>query len=80
MVIPLRSGLIIVNKQIFRIIMNSNELLTIAEVATALKTCKETVRRRIRTGAIQAVKEPGKNGRYLVYHIELQNYIKSFEV
>lgn len=58
----------------------TNELLTITDVAAALKTCKETVRRRIRTGAIPAIKEPGKNGRYLVYHTELQNYIKSFEV
>jgi len=50
------------------------------EVAEILKTCSETIRRRVRRGEIPAVKEPGRNGRYLNYEKDLINYLKSFEV
>ena len=58
-----------------------NDILTVPEVAKILKSCNETVRRRIRGGEIPAVKEPGsRNGRFLVYRSALERYLKSFEV
>lgn len=56
------------------------KLFTIPEVAEILKTCTETIRRRVRRGEIPAVKEPGRNGRFLIYEKDLINYLKSFEI
>lgn len=60
-------------------ITNNNELLTVSEMASTLKVCKETVRRRIRSGEIPEATKDGKsfNGRFLVKSTDFENYLKS---
>jgi len=62
----------------FRMITDKKRLMTVEEVATELQTCKETIRRKIKSGKLPAVKYEGRNGRYMIWSDDLENYIKSF--
>ena len=53
--------------------MNSEEILTLPEVATRLKTSTKTVRRRIASGALRAFKE---GGRVCVLLSDLVDYLQ----
>lgn len=52
----------------------------VSEVAMIMGLCTKTIRERIASGRIKAIKNDGRNGHYLIPDTELETFIKSLGV